>query len=197
MVLVADEVQPGTRIDAAVWDRFRENVRDRKGQVRGHLRTELERAIQQYCDDNTDPELSRIEAKVDHLAAELGTDVSGVAPDSSGGKTHTRAPPDERPPPNAPTGEKVRWLAECVLERESATDREFREVSRNALREVVKAEYGFRRDTAKRYVAELVDHFGLVEHPNAGSAVLVTESRYEEIIEQRREQARAESEAKL
>jgi hypothetical protein len=62
-------------------------------------------------------------------------------------------------------------------------DKSFSEVSKDALRETVKSEYGFRSDTAKRYVDELRDHFGLVDHPTA-PPVLVTPDRREELLQQ-------------
>jgi hypothetical protein len=72
----------------------------------------------------------------------------------------------------------VVWLAECIRE-ETGGDPE--EIAKSLLREAVKDEYGFRSDTAKRYVKKLVGHFGLVEHPN-NSAVLVTPEQRESII---------------
>jgi len=195
---MTDEVQPGVKIDRGVWERFREDIMDRKGRIRGHLRTELEAAIQQYLDDNTDSELARIEAKVDHLAAELEADVSHITTPSRSEDTHTHAGPvpDEKPAANAATEKKVRWLAEQVIAEVAPNTREFPEIPRDTLREVVKEEYGFRRDTAKRYVSELVEHFDLRDHPVA-DGLLVTEQRRQEIIAARREQTADDADAEL
>jgi len=56
-------------------------------------------------------------------------------------------------------------------------------IDKATLRDVIKAEYGFRRDTAKEYVEGLRDHFGLVEHPD-DPELFVSTSMREEIIEE-------------
>ena len=43
-----DLTQPGTNISRKVWERFRQDVKERRGGVRGHLRSELENAINAY-----------------------------------------------------------------------------------------------------------------------------------------------------
>lgn len=62
------------------------------------------------------------------------------------------------------------------------SDGEIREAPADALREVVKDEYSFRSDTAKRYVDRLEEFFGLVDHPEA-DPLLVTPERREELLE--------------
>jgi hypothetical protein len=76
-----------------------------------------------------------------------------------------------------------------VLDRE-VSDPPIEAIPRERLREVVKDEYGFRRDTARRYVTELVDAFDLREHPGEPDNILVSEAREQELIDERREQAR-------
>lgn len=178
---MSETVQPGAEIDAALWKRFRQDVQARKGAVRGHLRTELENAIRQYLDGGepqsfgtVDERLSRIEAAVGATSADGGTDTLTPA-----GHTHA---PDTKPPANAPTEKKLAYLAKCVLDREVPNSRELASIPRTRLIEVVKDEYGFRADTAKRYVSQLADSFNLREHPQADD-VLVTESRYTELVE--------------
>lgn len=196
---MSDEVQPGVRIDKALWNRFREDVERRHGSVRGHLRTELETAIREYLrvsDEATptqlDARLQRIEAAVGASPTDGGTDTLPTAED-----THTREPSaetiDEKPPSNVATEKKVAWLAKCV--REGVTGGgDFQEVGRSTLVETVKDEYGFRSDTAKRYVERLIDHFDLVDHPVA-DGVLVTPARREELIEQRKDDLRNDVDA--
>jgi len=188
---MSEEVQPGVRIDAGIWKRFREDIKTRHGHVRGHLRSELETAIQQYLDDNSDPTLARIETKVDYLAGELDVDVSDAPPRSHGGDEHTHAEPDapdSRPAPQSSTDKKTRWLASCV--KDQVADG-FGEIPKSILRDTVKEEYGFRSDTAERYVDELTTHFDLVDHPHA-DPLLVTNERREELVEQKREQLKDE-----
>lgn len=45
-----DPVQPGTYINRDVWEEFRKDVKERRGGIRGHLRSELENAIEEYID---------------------------------------------------------------------------------------------------------------------------------------------------
>jgi len=193
-VCVADRVQPGAEIDAALWERFREDIRERKGAVRGHLRTELETALRQYLDDNSAPELSRVESKVDYLLSELDVDPADAPTPTppQNERTHTHAPA-EKPPANSATEKKVLWLASQV---EAEVGDDFLEVPKATLRDVVKDEYGFRSDTAKRYVDELIEHFGLVDHPN-NDVLLVTPERKDELMEQHREELRHEADHEL
>lgn len=69
--------QPGVRVDESLWNEFRQDVADRRGGTRGHMRTELENAISSYIQaskggDVTD-RLRRIENKLDNLEGEGGT----------------------------------------------------------------------------------------------------------------------------
>lgn len=71
-----NETQPGVRIDASLWNEFREDIKQRRGAVRGHLRTELENAIRSYIEaskggDITD-RLRRIETQLDEVGEGVG-----------------------------------------------------------------------------------------------------------------------------
>ena len=192
---VSDTVQPGTTVDEALWNQFREEVKRRRGGTRGHMRTELENAIRGYIHggDTTpadvDERLQRIEAAI------------GVAPTDGGTHTfperehtHTRTPtPTEKPPSNTATEKKVAWLAKCVRDEHGE---DFLEMPRANLVHIVKDEYGFRSDTAKRYVKQLIDDFELVEHPQ-NDKILVTEDRRAELIAQNRERLHDDTEDQL
>jgi len=194
---MSDRTQIGPAVDADLWRRFREDVKARKGQVRGVLGDELETAIRQYLRDEPSPTEQRIDARLARLEDAIGVTSADGGTDTRDAAGHTHAPSriddarEEKPGANAATEKKVVYLAERVLEQEVPQSREIQQVARDRLREVVKDEYGFRRDTAKRYVAELVDHFDLHEHPYA-DGILVSESEYQEIVEQRREDIEAE-----
>lgn len=242
---MTDRKKVGVRVDADVWEAFREDVKARKGQTRGVLGDELEAAIRQYLGEDhvssANDRLQRVERIVTHLADDRGLAVAdgvGVGAPSDG-ETHTRAPSridaaaEEKPAPNAATEKKIRYFAERVREREDwvteaaealpaaddlpdaaldnkiararyvdgpadldesgsvpdalldrVTDaerhrlRQYRAgdesaarppvaaTTRETLRDVVREAYGFRRDTARRYVAELREYFDLVEHPD-------------------------------
>jgi len=70
-----EKTQPGARIDSQLWERFRQDVQERRGGTRGHLATELENAIENYLDaskggDNND-RLRRLENSVEDIAASV------------------------------------------------------------------------------------------------------------------------------
>jgi hypothetical protein len=187
---VGDEVQPGATVDRELWERFREEVKRRRGGVRGHLKTELENALRGYIHggDATpaeiDARLQRIEAAVGAAESDGGTDARSAE------NTHTREPTvTERPAPNAPTHKKVAYLAHRFREANDFDPSEAAMVPRRMLRETVKDEYGFRRDTAQRYVEELIDRFDLRDHPRPDADTLVTESKFEELLTDHRADA--------
>jgi len=187
---VTERVQPGVTIPKSLWAKFREDVKRRRGKVRGVLGDELETALRAHLDDadrevevsdiqRIDARLQRIEDAVETAQADGG---GTLAEDS----THTRAtvaPDTERPAPNAGTERKRRWLADRVLQKYGKPSGGIPdELPKAAIRDTIKAEYGFRSDTAKRYYDELVDHFGLVQHPNA-KPLLVTPEKYDQLTE--------------
>jgi len=76
-----NQTQPGVRIDASVWEEFRQDVIERRGTARGHLSTELENAIRSYVDaskgGDVNDRLRRIENQLETLVSEGGTDSDG------------------------------------------------------------------------------------------------------------------------
>lgn len=189
---MSERVQVGPKVDEDLWNRLREDVRERKGAVRGNLGDAIDNAIREYLRDEERPVDHRIEKRIARIEEAVG-----AAPTDGGTHTlperehtHTRTQtPTEKPPSNTATEKKVAWLAKCVRDRHGE---EFLEIPRSELIDIVKDEYGFRSDTAKRYVEQLIDHFELVEHPQ-NDTILVTEERREELIEQRRERLRDEA----
>ena len=192
-----DSVQPGTEIDADLWDRFREEVKRRRGGIRGHLKTEFEKAIRDYIDgEDATPEqlnrrLARIEAAVGVEATDGGTDTSQPTK-----CTHTPDQaldaPDERPHPQSASEKKVSWLADRVYEEETGGEGKITMTHEDVILDVVNEEYSFTADTARRYQDEVVDELGLVEHP-FNDVLYVTEAKHEELVESRREQERADA----
>jgi hypothetical protein len=172
--------QVGLRVDENLYRQFKQDVKDRRGRWNGVAGEELEKAMREYLTgpygengNDIHDRLARIEEAVGIEAADGGTH---TLPDAE--HTHT---PTERPDPQTATETKVKWLAKCVEHR---VNEGFEEVPEQILKDVVADEYGFRRDTAKRYVERLINHFDLVDHPTAD--LLVTSDRREEIL---REQA--------
>jgi len=182
VIAVSDRVQVGPKVDATLWKRLREDVEERKGSVRGNLGDELDNAIREYLRHEERPVDQRIEKRIARIEEAVGAAPTDGGTDTVPERehTHTRPPtPTEKPPSNTGTDKKVAWLAKCL--RDNHGD-DFQEVTRDDLRGVIKQEYGFRRDTAKRYVEHLVDHFDLMTHP-ATDKVLVTEERHAELEE--------------
>lgn len=192
---MSDGVQPGTKVDAELWDRFREEVRRRRGGVRGHLRTELENALNAYIQGG-EPTPAEIDARLQRIEAAVGAASSDGGTDTFNPDSHTHAPPatvDEKPPANAATEKKVAYLGACI---EDELAESFAEAPRSLLVETVKDEYGFRSDTCKRYVDRLIEYFDLQDHPMT-AGLLVTPDRHEELVEQQRERARTDAEETL
>lgn len=192
---MSDGVQPGTKVDAELWDRFREEVRRRRGGVRGHLRTELENALNAYIQGG-EPTPTEIDARLQRIEAAVGAASSDGGTDTFDSNSHTHAPPptvDKKPPANAATEKKVAYLAACVREDHGET---FGSIKRSELIEIVKMEYGFRSDTARRYVDQLIEHFDLREHIKTNE-ILVTQEEYEKMVEFEKEEARREAEETL
>ena len=83
-----EEKQIGVRVRKSLWQEFRNDVIERKGGIRGHLKTEVENALTSYIDasaggDNND-RLTRIESELKTIRTQLeerdknkkGSDVS-------------------------------------------------------------------------------------------------------------------------
>jgi hypothetical protein len=71
---MSDELtQTGVKFDASLWQRFRENVKARKGGIDGHLRTELENALREYLDASDGGDMhdrfDRVDDRLDTLLA--------------------------------------------------------------------------------------------------------------------------------
>jgi len=188
---MTDRVQIGPEIDRRVWQRFRNHVEDKHGKTRGCLGDELENAIRHYINFGTDKplteQLDEFNQRLQRIEGEIGTaEADGGYTHSDAGHTHTRSQtvvvPDSKPAANSATEKKVAYLADELLEREVPQTREFDSIPRDKIRDLVKDVYGFRKDTAKRYVEAVVEHFELTEHPTV-DGILVTETKRAEIIQ--------------
>jgi len=79
-----------------------------------------------------------------------------------------------------------------VIDEVVPKTKELQQVGESTLRDIVKDEYGFRRDTAARYVDELREWFDLREHPVA-DGVLVTPAEYDRVVADCRDDAADEA----
>jgi hypothetical protein len=182
VVDVTDGVQPGTRVDEQLWQQFRNAVIERHGTWRGHGRNALETALRLYIADESEVSAVKINQRLGRIESELGIAEADGGADTFGADPHAHAPSrydpetDGKPSANESTDKKVAYLAAQVGSNPET-------VPRAKLRDIVKDEYGFRKDTAKRYVGLLIDHFDLVDHPAADADVLVSRDRRRELLE--------------
>jgi hypothetical protein len=197
VVAVSDRKKIQPRVDAELWRAFRESVKERKGQTRGVLGDELDNAIREYLRQEERPVDSRIEKRLARIEEAVGaapTDGGSTLSDADE-HTHTRSVVEvnEKPPANAATEKKVAYLAGELKAKRSD---DLQAASRNEIIELVKTEYGFRSDTAERYVERVADFFEFTTHP-ANDDLYVTPAYREKIIEQRREDAKQDADDKL
>ena len=70
-----ETVQIGVRVDKKLWEAFRNDVQERKGTVRGHLKNEHERALQAYLrgshGGDTHDRLTNIESELEAIRTTL------------------------------------------------------------------------------------------------------------------------------
>lgn len=198
---MTDKKQLGLRVDPELFKEFKQTVEERRGRWQGAGGEEMEKAMRAYIHgeitaaggnsvEQMNARLSRIERAVGVEAADGGMHTSPPA-------QHTHTPteaPDEKPHAQAPKEKKIRWLAKRVREDvvPSGTEARMMSIAKTEVRELVKDEYSFRADTAKEYVGDLIEHFNLVSHPD-NDVVYMTEQRREQLLEERREQRRAEA----
>jgi len=203
---VSDRVQIGVEVDEDLWNELREDVRERKGKVRGVLGDEVENAIRHYLhngpDRGTPQQLSDIEARLNRIEGAVGVEATDGGTDTSqpAMDTHTRDPaldaPDERPHPRGDTKAKVRWLAAAVLDAEGAELDDLKMTHENTVRGVIEDEYDFGTDKTNEYIDKVTDHLGLVDHP-LNDVLYVTETERENILEDQREESRDDVRDKL
>ena len=191
---MSDEVQPGAKIDADVWEQFREEVRERHGVVRGHLKTELENALRQYSGDagTTDADVERRLARIE-AAVGVGATDGGAATSEPAEDTHTpNGTPEEKPHRNTGKKPKVLWLAEQVIQTEVPNSRNLKMIPRPKIRAVIDEEYGFDDDRASNYVEKVIDELDLRQHPT-NDVVYVSQDKYDEVVEEERQKRRDEA----
>jgi len=65
------EKQIGVRVSEELWNRFRQDVQDRHGAIRGHLKHEVESALREYMDashgGDVNDRLTRIESELETI----------------------------------------------------------------------------------------------------------------------------------
>lgn len=193
---MTDKVQVGLRIDEDLYESFKDRVRERRGRWQGVAGDEMENAIRHYLQFGArkplPDQLAEFNSRLERIEGAVGTAESDGGTDTLTADSHTHTPGTqitERPDPQAASEDKIEWLAQCVIEDVVPQSKQLESIPKQKLQETVKDEYGFRSDTAKRYVDELIDYFGLSPHPTA-DGIYVSEKMQAKITDRNRKQAR-------
>jgi len=183
---VSDEVQPGTKIDADVWQAFRDEVRERHGVVRGHLKTELENALRAYADgpQTADADVERRLARIEAAVGVGATDGGAHPPEPSPDTDTPNGVPDEKPHPNSGTKKKIAWLAAEYRRQYGDDNLTLEKALPHLVKKVIDQEYGFAdEERTDEYVSDVLDELDLVPHPEYDHKYIPPERR-DEIVQQ-------------
>jgi len=149
-----DRKQVGAAVDPDVWQAFREDVKDRRGGVRGKLGEELDRALRAYIDashggDVTD-RLARVESRLDRVVE---------AVENSGGKKQDSGV-------SATVENRLQKIRETIEEASDGAPRVHEDVVEMAIKQVA----GKSRPTLRQYKDLLTDERDLFPDPRETQA---------------------------
>jgi hypothetical protein len=190
-----DTTQP-TPISKEEYVKFKQWVQDVHGSTRGHLKTEIEKALREHRQpDSKEDRLARIEDDVATIEANVAmaqTDGGSVADTPESDDVHARADstntPDSKPATNAPRTEKVQWIISEYYKRSGG------ETTPVAIRRQLKDEFSFSDRTAEDYIDLVLDELNAEPHPMASNDLHAWGENLKQAKEELREQA--ENEAK-
>jgi hypothetical protein len=191
--MAKDKRQIGVKVDTDVWQRFRQDVMDRHGSVRGALGIELENALINYIQaEQADDQLTRIEddvaTVVSMLAEKEKSELDGGSETPTVSEDESARPRNlDKPRANQPRKDKLDYLLTKLL-RENPCDRQSGELPKDDFTEIIKTEYDFSEDTVEEYKSKLIDRLDAEEHPRHGVTVAWGE-RYSDIVDDLREKA--------
>lgn len=147
-----ERTQP-TPIDKAEYKRFRAFVQEIHGSTRGHLRTEIENALREYRERYYGgDQLTRIEDDVAQLKAivsEVESD-GGTPPATRSEPSDTHARSLQKPAPNQPRADKIAYLTDVYLDRQSC-DSDGGVLVKRTVQQVVEDEYSFDTEILQDY----------------------------------------------
>jgi len=191
--MAKDKRQIGVKVDKDVWQRFRQDVMDRHGSVRGALGIELENALINYIQaEQANDQLTRIEDDVATVVSMLAekeksdSDGGSDTPTVSGSES-TRARDLDKPRANQPRKDKLDYLLTKLL-RENPCDRQSGELPKSDFTEIIQTEYDFSEGTVDEYKSKLISRLDGKEHPQHGVTVAWGE-RYNDIVDDLRDKA--------
>lgn len=153
----SNKVQPGVRINSSVWKEFRQDIQGRKGSVRGHLKSELENALEAYIDGShggdTNDRLRRLESQLEDVHEEVCGDEHECRKKKKDSDVGTKT-------------ERRLDEIQNVIQRETGNSVKVHEaVVRQAIEEVA----GHSEPTIRRYKQMLVDREMLFPTPRSES----------------------------
>jgi hypothetical protein len=184
---MTEKVKIGVRIDEQLWEDFRTYVEETRQRSRGVLGEEVEIALEERMfGENQSDSITRIEDDVATIKAMLAESDGGAAPTVSDDDVHTHTP-NEKPAANAPRSEKIDYLIDEYIFLEGGS------MTKSALKEKIKQEYGFEDRTLKSYCERILSKIDAKKHPDHGN-FFVWGDALEDAIEDTRE--KRESEAK-
>jgi hypothetical protein len=191
--MAKDKRQIGVKVDTDVWQRFRQDVMDRHGSVRGALGIELENALINYIQaEQADDQLTRIE---DDVATVVSMLAEREKSESDGG-LDTRTVSDgesarprdlDKPRANQPRKDKLDYLLTKLL-RDNPCDRQSGELPKSDFTEIIQTEYDFSEGTVEEYKSKLISRLDGKEHPQHGVTVAWGQ-RYDDIVDDLRDKA--------
>ena len=191
--MAKDKRQIGVKVDKDVWQRFRQDVMDRHGSVRGALGIELENALINYIQaEQANDQLTRIEDDVATVVSMLAekeksdSDGGSDTPTGSEGES-TRARDLDKPRANQTRKDKLDYLLTKLL-RDNPCDRQSGELPKSDSTEIIQTEYDFSESTVEEYQSKLIDRLDGKEHPQHGVTVAWGE-RYNDIVDDLRDKA--------
>ena len=145
------ETQRPPEIDRALLERFKEDVRERKGRLRGHYSSELENALEAYLDasdgGDTNDRLARLESQVEDIHTAVTSD---------GRKKKT-----ESSDTTGTTEKRLRKIRATVRDETAGGPKAHAEVVEKAIRQHA----GSSAPTIRRYKRLLTQDNVLFEHP--------------------------------
>ena len=155
--MAKERTQP-TPIDKDEYEAFKNFVRDTHGSTRGHLSSEIERALREYRKrTNGAQQLQRIENDIATIKANLADVESdgGQAAYTPSEQSDAHARRTTKPAANQPRSEKIDYLITEYLDK-NATDNGGVLIE-SQISEIVKSEYAFDDGILEDYVSAVYE----------------------------------------
>lgn len=168
-----NQTQPGVRVNEQLWKEFRQDVRDRHGRVKGHVGTELERAIREYINaskgGDTHDRLRRIEQRLDELAE---NQASG-SEQSSDGRTDSVSKTTEN---------RISEIMDDIRDR--ADELDTKRVRESDVEAAIERNAGTSYKTIQRYKSLLQNQKEMFPHPMNEGVYFVNPQSFIAFVEQ-------------